>query len=203
MIKLETKIRKKTIRGEQYSICDTALKVDERYFNSSVAQDESNKIKKSIRNDYWAMFGRLYLKEHVAVVRLGGLHFDIQDMCKYKIRGDRRTHMILHYHSWPVKIGGIYDEESFALLVCDKELFRELWMKFWFSLGCEIRFVGFIVRPESAMKNIEKWKKGKISSLIGISSLVIDNLQSGFHFRLTGKREFSSSLDEIRGTILK
>lgn len=203
MVKLETKIRNKTIRGAQYCICNSALKIDERYFNPDIVSDETDRIKKTIRNDYWAIFNRFYLKEHKMVIRLGGLHFDIQDMLKYMIREDSRTHMILHYHNWPVDEDGTYDEESFALIVCDNELFSELWAKSWFSLGCEVHFVGFAVRPESLMMNIEKWKKGKISSLTSMSSLVFDNLQNGFHFSVTGKREYSSLFVNYGDLILK
>lgn len=198
VIEFEKRMKSKKLGSVEYRMLDVLLKVNDQYFDSNLETEKGKNTQKGIQQIYWNNFRKYYLDDYVMVVRLSGLHFNINEIREYIYSDDGRTSMILHYHAWPIDKNGTYDIDSFVLLVCNKRLFKKLFEKFWFALGCEIHFEGILVEP-SKIYYLPKWSgrqesSRKYSDLLLMSAVTFDNLHNGFHFRVTARDQYFDML---------
>ena len=190
----ERKIRTKVRRNNVHKNCNIFLIYDHEYFNPNIATDSAKVIQNEIQDKYFRFFNKIPGNGLLILAKIGGLHFNIFDIQKYLIFNDKRTNVILHYNSWPINMSGAYDEDSVALINCDKALFESLLKEFWFALGFEVHFEVILIKPDVIFK-LESWVKRKDSSkkqaeLLKMSEVVFDNLTNGFHFRITAKENY-------------
>lgn len=171
---------------------DILLKVNGVFFDPDIRSKYTRGIQKTIHARYWKNISRLYLEVCTLVVRLGGLHNDIDEIKKSlgeKIYG---RNIIFHFHRWDVADEeGVYDEDTFALIECDRRLFKTLFDAFWFSLGAEQHFQGIVIAPEK-VPYLYRWSmrtpnQRAYDDLIRMSSVFFDNMVNGFHYRFIRK----------------
>lgn len=191
----EKKSKSKIVRGLEYNVCDVLLKDGEQYFEPDLVTEHSKSMLRAVQRIYWDTFRKYYLNGFTMLVKLSGLHFDINDVHEFVVAEDKRTPMILHYQSWPIDASGSYEEDSFALIVCNRLLFKQLFNRYWFALGCEIHFEGIVLEP-SELVHMAKWIRKKrnrhtYSDLINKALLIFDNLHNGFHFRIIAREKYS------------
>ena len=176
-------------------------------FNNDRLTKNNREIQTAIRERYWNAFKALYLPGHIMAIRLSGIHFRIEDVKKYMVFEGRQQQLILHYLQWKDEGGG-HVADAFAIIESNRQLFRQLFDKFWFALGFELHFEAVILPPEK-IYDIEKWSRRVESrrtcdDLILMSSLVLDNQHNGFHFRAISNPKYSklveSCLSKLQGT---
>ncbi len=199
-IKFEKIIKQRKIYMERYDVFEVRLWLNDQQFDPNYATENKKAIQNAIQEKYWNALKRLCLPGHIMVVKLSGIHFHIEDIQKYmhlKVK-HQKLDMILHYLSWKGK-KGVHLSDNFAIIESNRQLFRQLFDKFWFALGFELHFEGIILRPDK-MYDIEKWSR-RIESrrtyddLIHMSSLVLDNQHNGFHFKVISNPEYSKLVE--------
>jgi len=206
-IQFEKRIKLRTIHGINYQIYDIFLKSNNHYFDPISVTGRAKRIQKDIHRKYWNAISRLYLDGGAMVVKLSGLHFNIDDVKKYMFTKESRANMILHYLRLTVDTDGSSVQDSSALIECDRFVFKKLFDEFWFALGFELRFEGIVLSPKQIF-GIERWSrrnenKKKYSDLIEMASLILDNLENGFHFRVISNGKYSSIVDGSIGQLIK
>jgi len=204
-ITFEKITNQKRAYGSQYDVCKVILRADGKVFDNNRATKRNRGIQNAIRNRYWNVLKALYLPGHTMAVRLSGIHFHIEDVNKYVFFDDRRPEMILHYLEWKDKVGG-HVVDAFAIIESNRKLFRQLFHDFWFALGFELRFEG-IVLPPGKIYDIEKWSRRiedpkTYNDLINMSSLILDNLHNGFHFKITSNQKYSQAVENCLSKFL-
>ena len=200
-IHFEKQIIPKTVFARTYLMLNVILKLDGKVVDPDLAGKSKGRIPEILRSTYWRAIRKLVIPRSAILVRLSGLHFRIEDATDYVFAREFRANMVLHYHSWKIAKSGIRNEESFALIECDRQVFRELFDRFWFSLGYERRFEAFIMKRESVLR-VDNWSgraetQRKPSELIRMSQVIVDNCHNGLHFSVLANSRYSKLLSEI------
>lgn len=193
--------KNKTIKVENksYQIWNFLVHVDSSFFNPFYLDrftSESRRLKALLRKEYWDLLSFFVQKKYSIVVRLSGLHLKIDELRKdIRYSSNGRREIFLHYHYWPFGNKGLHDEGMFALINCDRDALRELFDKFWFVVGYELRFEGIVLRVGEVSKLRKLCQFGESITgrryLISRSELIFDNLENGFNFRVTTKPAYS------------
>lgn len=205
-ISLKHKVTQLRLKDQLFKVFDFNLMVNDSFFDPDLNTNESLAIQTLIQQIYWNTLRSMYQEDCILLIKLSGLHFNIDDAKPYALSSMGKSHCIIHYHSWPANDGAC-EEVSFAIIECDKQLLCELLVKYWFALGFELRFEGIAVYPANVAR-IKKWSskddsKRKYNELLGMSALLFDNKENGFHFRITVREERCSIVERGIQNLLK
>ena len=202
-IEFEKRIKHRKIDGARYECWEILVKINGEFFNQDAVTPNAKRTQKKIHKRYWNTINKFYLDGCTMVVRLSGLHFNLDDVKKYLFAKDsRRDNMILHYLRWVVQEDGTLLKDRFALFECrGRGEFKKFFDEFWFALGFELRFEGILLNPERAL-DIEKWSRRTdnqrtYDALIRMSELIFDNQHNGFHFRVISREKYSKLINNV------
>ena len=191
-IKFKQKIKTIIAGSGSYFSKETLLLYKGEVFDIENDHIVSKQISKIIIDQYYAHFSALCFPRYKVMVLLSGLDIELAQLIKdYIFSNDGRRNVIFQYSHWPCVQHEGMEEHSFMLVECDISLFKELFYKYWFSIGVEYRFLGFAV--ELLDKHvIERWAQleedNEITpTVIENSVFVFDNLYNGLHFRMAAK----------------
>lgn len=179
-IRLETKKSVKKIDNEKYEEQEFSLLVNNELFNPDIVSRHSKKIEGTVHKIHWDNISPLYLDGCAMIVRLSGLHSNIDEIKKFLGNSIYKRNRIFHHHKWDIDLNGTYDDEKFALIECDRKLFKRLFDKYWFALGFELRFEGIVIELQN-LPYFEKWSrmaegKRKHDSLLKRSLFLITSI---------------------------
>lgn len=194
-IRFKKNIKEKKIENEPYEIQEFSLMINNKFFDPDTVTKHSKSIKRNIHKVYWEKISSFFFNGATMIVRLGGLHSDLDDIKRTLGKAILGRNIIFHHHRWITDLSGAYDDEKFALIECDRKLFKKLFDKYWFALGFEFQFEGFVISPKD-VPYLEKWSRraegeSKIEAIVKKSLLYFDNQTNGFHYRIIKKSKQS------------
>ena len=194
--------KRRNIYGKTYNADEVTLRINGQIFDINRATKHSKMVQNVIRERYFNALEGLYLPGHVVVVRLNGIHFQIEDVEKYRsfVLKDHKLEMIFHYLEWKDRGGG-HICDAFAIMEVNKKLLRQMLHEFWFALGFELQFEGIVLPPDKVY-DIERWSRRvenrkTHSDLINMASLIFDNQHNGFHFKVISNEKYGEVVYRI------
>jgi hypothetical protein len=150
----------------------------------------SDPIIHQVAATYWRIIKKLQLPGCGVLVRLSGLHYDPFTAKDLMFSATQHRNIIVQYRSW--RLRDYTEGESYCLVESEPAMFKQLFEKYWFSVGEEHRFEAFIIRKDK-LRRFDKWYKqadsrAKDTTLHKMAEVVLDNQYNGFHFRYFSKR---------------
>ncbi|WP_144304595.1 hypothetical protein [Oceanidesulfovibrio indonesiensis] len=167
--------------------CHVSLFVNGVIFDSEYDPKESKRLKSFLIDKYLYFFeSELIQNKFPVAISLEGLHVDLVSLFRDNLfTDDARRDLIFHYHHWGIQSEGFSQEVGRVVIMSNKNLFRNLFKKFWFSVNEEIHFRCTILNDRDVFF---RWQLSSIVqggdnySLEDGSVLAFDNRFNGFHF---------------------
>ncbi len=193
----------------KYRIYNFVLEVDNELFDPDDVTARSKVLQRKLRQLYWNIFTNFFLADQIMIIKLSGLHFNIDAVKKYLVLHDSKTNAILHYHCWQKDKGGAIDIDSFAIIECRGDLLKEIFDVYWFTLGYEIKLKIFAMAPKVIFDVNPKLfceegkSKAKEANLLSKTFFILDNCENGFHFSMIINEKYEKMIGKTMDSLLR
>ena len=198
-ISLDFETKVEHVKNEPHCVCDILLKYQDDYLDPDENIEVSKDIQQIVSDKYWN-FLCCFLSNHKVVVKIGGIHFNTREFLDlYSHAQDHANNIICNYRHWRAIDEDVVDEEKFALIeCCDTILLKNIFEKYWFSVGAELH-TEIIILKEDCVAQIEPWSRKsdneqKFNDLLNLCVVLLDNMHNGFHCKIISNKENKVSL---------
>jgi hypothetical protein len=185
--------------NKPYYSCEMSLNYKGVLLNPEANIEDSEDMRRIVLKSYWDLLVRFILN-HKVVVRISGLHFNVQEFLgSYLYFKDRGHNIICHHLNWPDLDQYTRVMEKYALIECDDiDLLKSIFDEYWFVISAEWQ-TEILILNECDIAWIEPWSRKdegerKNAELIDHCIAIFDNMHNGFHFRVISNKENEDSL---------